>query len=229
MAMTKAWSELNADEQAAGATLGFTEALWSAAIRSQSGMNIRTWLNGLKMSELMVRRPPPPTFRPAGWFAQGAQPPALRDILLPPLPRIAPQTRPREPDPARSRTVSSPLTPAFFVAAEHRPRVRSAARASRRRPRPGGAEVRDHRLDGGAGRPPVHAGVVAVVRGRGRCRRSSRPCRRLLRGAGGASRNRSGRPERRRRARRGRAGAHRACRCGPPRALAPPASAPRPV
>ena len=112
--MTKAWSELNADEQAAGATLGFTEALWSAAIRSQSGMNIRTWLNGLKMSELMVRRPPSPTFRPAG-FAQGAQPPALRDILLPPPRRIAPQTRPREPDPARSRTVSSPLTPAFFV------------------------------------------------------------------------------------------------------------------
>ena len=114
MAMTKAWSELNADEQAAGATLGFTEALWSAAIRSQSGMNIRTWLNGLKMSELMVRRPRL-HISPGRVVRQGAQPPALRDVLLPPPHRTAPQTRPREPDPARSRSVSLPLTPAFFA------------------------------------------------------------------------------------------------------------------
>eukprot|EP01043_Picozoa_sp_COSAG02_P078025 COSAG02_NODE_17368_length_1009_cov_1.584615_1_plen_204_part_10 len=53
MASGKMWNELNEDEQAAGRVLGFTEPLWSAAIRSDSGMNIRGWLNGLKMSELM--------------------------------------------------------------------------------------------------------------------------------------------------------------------------------
>ena len=100
--MTKAWSELNADEQAAGATLGFTEALWSAAIRSQSGMNIRTWLNGLKMSELMVRRPPPPHFARPGGSPRGSTACAAGCTASPAAPH-----RPANP-PARARPGPEP-------------------------------------------------------------------------------------------------------------------------
>eukprot|EP01048_Picozoa_sp_COSAG05_P013862 COSAG05_NODE_1516_length_4657_cov_11.119849_2_plen_979_part_00 len=49
----KIWAELSSDERVAADVLGFTELLWSTAVRSQTNMNSRKWLNSLKMSELM--------------------------------------------------------------------------------------------------------------------------------------------------------------------------------
>eukprot|EP01047_Picozoa_sp_COSAG01_P128147 COSAG01_NODE_57468_length_312_cov_0.694836_1_plen_49_part_10 len=48
----RAWGELQKDELAAAATLGFTEQLWKTWSSMQAGISTHQWLSGLKMSEL---------------------------------------------------------------------------------------------------------------------------------------------------------------------------------
>jgi tetratricopeptide (TPR) repeat protein len=50
----RAWGELQKDELAAAATLGFTEQLWKTWSSMQAGVSTHQWLSGLKMSELMA-------------------------------------------------------------------------------------------------------------------------------------------------------------------------------